>query len=214
MHFNELSQKWGIALTGGIASGKSTIAESLRQRGFVVIDADQASRLVVLPGTEGFKEVVTYFGRDILTASGEIDRAKMRDIVFKSPEKRIALEQIIHHRLAAVSEEWLHRENFFQKPRIWFYEASLIYERKRAGDFSQVWVAFCPRETQIERVMARDRITREAAEKILEAQMPTEGKVKQANFVIHTDCDRQELELRIDQALESLTSAPRLRKGE
>lgn len=205
MHFNELSQKWGIALTGGIASGKSTIAESLRLRGFTVIDADQASRLVVLPGTEGFQELLASFGPDILTASGEMDRAKMRDIIFKSPEKRIALEQIIHHRLAAVSEELLRREELFQRPRPWFYEASLIYERKRAGDFSRVWVAYCPRAMQIERVMARDHITLEAAETILAAQMPPEDKVKQADYVIHSDCDRRELELRIDQALKTLS---------
>ncbi|RYZ51849.1 MAG: dephospho-CoA kinase, partial [Proteobacteria bacterium] len=176
MEFIDLSEKWGIAITGGIASGKSTIAESLRQRGFVVIDADQASRLVVLPGTEGFKEVVSTFGQDILTPSGEMDRAKMREIVFQSPEKRLVLEKIIHHRLASVSEDILRRENLFDHPKVWFYEASLIYERNRSSDFARVWVAYCPRDVQIERVMARDKIDEQAAEAILRAQMSPDEK--------------------------------------
>jgi dephospho-CoA kinase len=207
MEFTELSEKWGIAITGGIASGKSTIAESLRQRGFVVIDADQASRLVVLPGTEGFKEVVSTFGQDILTLSGEMDRAKMREIVFQSPEKRLVLEKIIHHRLASVSEELLRRENLFEKPKVWFYEASLIYERNRSSDFARVWVAYCPRSVQIERVMARDRIDKPAAEAILRAQMSPDEKAKRADLVIQTDCPRDELESRIDQALTTITAA-------
>jgi len=205
MQFTDLSRHWGIALTGGIASGKSTIGESLRQRGFVVIDADQASRLVVLPGTEGFKEVVTAFGQDILTATGEMDRAKMRDIVFKSPERRLVLETIIHHRLAAISEELLRREKIFDQPATWFYEASLIFERGRAKDFSKVWVAYCPPDIQIDRVMARDRSTREQAERIIKSQMSPEDKVKQADLVIHTDCDREELETRITEALHTVS---------
>ncbi|MBC7659068.1 MAG: dephospho-CoA kinase [Chitinophagaceae bacterium] len=208
MLFSTLSQTWGIALTGGVASGKSTVGESLRQRGFVVIDADQASRLVVLPGTEGFKEVVATFGTNILTASGEMDRAKMREIVFQSPDKRATLESIIHHRLTHISEELLRRENLFDSPRFWFYEASLIYERKRAGDFNRVWVAYCPRALQIQRLMARDHCDQEQAERILIAQMPAEDKAKQADLVIDTDCDRPELERRIEQALASLTQDP------
>ena len=213
MHFTELCQNWGIALTGGIASGKSTVADSLRQRGFVVIDADQVSRLVVLPGTEGFKEVLAAFGQDILAASGEIDRAKMRDIVFKSPEKRRWLEGIIHHRLAAASEELIRTEKLFEQPRPWFYEASLIYERKRESDFAKVWVAYCPRELQIQRLMARDHSDRERAEEMLAAQMPPEQKAQQADLVIDTDCARPELERRIDQALGSLPPQSPSAKG-
>ncbi len=203
MHFTELCQYWGIALTGGIASGKSTVAEGLRRRGFVAIDADQVSRLVVLPGTEGLKEVVTVFGRDILTASGEMDRAKLRGIVFQTPALRTQLEEIIFKRLGAATEELLLKENLFQNPRPWFYEASLIYERQRARDFSQVWVAFCPRETQIQRLMLRDGSDRQQAEAMLASQMPAEDKAKQADLVIDTDCDKSELEQRIDQALRS-----------
>ncbi len=205
MQFSELSQKWGIGLTGGIASGKSTIAERLRQRGFVVIDADQMSRLVVLAGTEGLREIVKAFGQTILTATGEMDRAKMRDIVFKSPDRRLVLEKIIHHRLATVSEELLVREHIFAKPRYWFYEASLLYERARTKDFHKIWVAYCPEDIQIQRVIARDRIQRADAELIIKAQMPVAEKVKQADLVIDTNCDRGELEWRIDRALETLS---------
>ncbi|RYZ62497.1 MAG: dephospho-CoA kinase, partial [Proteobacteria bacterium] len=197
----DLCLHWGVALTGGIASGKSTVGKSLRERGFTVIDADQASRLVVLPGTDGFHEIVAYFGQDLLLPTGELDRAKMREIVFADTEKRLKLESIIHHRLAVVSEGLLRKEGLFENPRPWFYEASLIYERKREKDFSAVWVVFCPEDLQIERVMKRDNITREQAVAILKVQMPPAEKVKKADLVIRTDCSNAELENQITDAL-------------
>lgn len=202
--FQDLSKHWGIALTGGIASGKSTVAESLRQRGFIAIDADQASRLVVLPGTDGFREVVDHFGTDILTPSGEMDRAKMREIVFQDSKQRLKLESIIHHRLTAVSKELLAKEGLFHNPRPWFYEASLIYERGRENDFSQVWVAYCPKVVQIARLMARDKIDETKAEAILAAQLSPELKRDKADRVLYTDCSRAELEDRVSQALKTL----------
>ncbi|MES2745185.1 MAG: dephospho-CoA kinase [Bdellovibrionota bacterium] len=201
LDFRDLCLQWGVALTGGIASGKSTVGRSLRERGFTVIDADQASRLVVLPGTDGFAEIVAYFGQTILLPSGELDRAKMREIVFNDTEKRRKLESIIHHRLAVVSEELLRKEGLFENPRLWFYEASLIYERKREKDFSAVWVVYCPEILQIERVMKRDTISHEQAVAILKAQMPPDEKVKKADLVIRTDCSSDELEKQITDAL-------------
>ena len=204
MNIQQLTRKWGIALTGGIASGKSTIGRSLKARGFVVIDADQISRQVVLSGTEGLAEIVAKFGHEILTAEGELNRSKMRAIIFADAKKRQALEAIIHHRLSAASEEQLHKAGLFAAPRPWFYEASLIYERQREKDFAAVWVAYCPRETQIARVMDRDAIDRSQAEAILRAQMPPEEKVQRAELVLDTDCDPQELERRITLALASI----------
>lgn len=200
------SKRWGIAITGGIASGKSTVAGILRSLGHTVIDADQVSRLVVAAGTPGLREVEAHFGKEILTPAGEMDRAKMREIVFNNAAERAKLEGIIHHRLSEASAELLEKDGIFSRPRYWFYEASLIFERGREKDFAQVWVVYALRETQITRVMARDKIDRAAALKILAAQMSPNLKRDRADLVIDSDCSREELQLRVKVALNRLPS--------
>ena len=204
MQFSELCQTYGIALTGGIAAGKSTISEILRAMGYIVIDADQVSRLVVLPGTEGLKEIVANFGIKILNAEGALDRARMRALVFESVPYRQQLEQIIHRRLGAATAELLVSAGVNDNPRHWFYEASLIYERERAQDFREVWVAFCPEERQLSRLMARDHCDLAQAKSIIAAQMPVALKVQRADRTIDSDCDLGELEKRVERTLTSL----------
>lgn len=201
--FQKLCKDFGVALTGGVASGKSTVASILRQLGYVVVDADQVSRLVVAPGTEGLGEVVAAFGKEILNSAGEMDRAKMRQIIFQSEDKRRLLEGIIHKRLNAATADIVEREGLNSSPRPWFYEASLIFERKRETDFHSVWVAYCPEELQIERLIRRDASTRESALAILGAQMPTADKRVKADLVIDTDCSLIELVDRVKEALRS-----------
>ncbi len=202
--FQTLCKRWGIALTGGIASGKSTIAESLRKRGYTVIDADQVSRLVVAKGSEGLSEIVTAFGSEILTEEGEMNRALMRQLVFQDSEKRLRLESIIHKRLEGATKTLL--SSVLNQPELWFYEASLIFERKREQDFLEVWVAHCPQDVQIQRLMARDGSDRTQALAILAAQMPPEEKQRLATRTIATDCTRAELEDRITACLTALKS--------
>ncbi len=204
MTFTQLCKQWGIALTGGIASGKSTLAESLRQRAYTVIDADQVARLVVAKGSEGLAEIIDVFGKEFLTPTGEMNRALMREKVFQDPIARQKLESIIHKRLASATSQILTDEGLVNSPRLWFYEASLIYERNRQNDFLEVWVAYCPREVQIQRVMLRDSINQEQAEAILAAQMPSDEKKRLADRVIETDCSREELAQRLTQTLASL----------
>lgn len=199
--FEKLCKDYGIALTGGIASGKSTVASIIRQLGHIVIDADQVSRLVVAPGTEGLREVVAAFGKGILTPNGEMDRAQMRDIVFQSPDKRRLLESIIYRRLNAATADIAAREHLDRQARPWFYEASLIFERGRDRDFRSVWVAYCPEALQIERLMRRDSSTREAAMAIIAAQMPSSEKRAKADVVIDTDCSPDELVERVKETL-------------
>ncbi len=201
MDVNDLLKQWSIAVTGGIACGKSTIAAIIRQQGYIALDADALSRQVVAEGTEGLQEVVRQFGSDILDAAGLMDRQKMRQLVFSNPDNRQALEAIIHPRLQAEVIKELDARLFFSKPRIWFYEASLIYERNRAKDFKQVWVAYCPVAMQIQRVMLRDQCSKQMAESILAAQMPAKEKADQADLVIHTDCSADELRQQVQKAL-------------
>ncbi len=201
MNIQEALKQWGIALTGGIACGKSTVASIIRQQGYIALDADAISRAIVEPDTEGLATVVKTFGPAILNSDGSLNRQMMRELVFQDPAKRLQLEGIIHPRLQAETLKSLENKGFFQNPGIWCYEASLIYERKRAADFKAVWVAYCPVELQITRVMDRDRCTREMAEAILAAQMPAQEKAALADKVIHTDCSFSELEQRVREAL-------------
>jgi dephospho-CoA kinase len=201
MNIQEALKQWGIALTGGIACGKSTIASIIRQQGIIVLDADALSRAVVEPGTEGLATVAKTFGPTVLNSDGSMNRKVMRELVFQDPVRRQQLEAIIHPRLQDETQKILETKGFFENPRTWFYEASLIYERDRAADFKAVWVAFCPMELQITRVMDRDRCTRDMAEAILAAQMPAIEKAKLADKVINTDCSFSELEQRVREAL-------------
>lgn len=201
MNIQEALKQWGIALTGGIACGKSTIASIIRQQGYIALDADALSRAVVEPGTEGLATVAKTFGPTVLNSDGSMNRKVMRELVFQDPVRRQQLEAIIHPRLQDETQKILETKGFFDNPRIWFYEASLIYERDRAADFKAVWVAFCPMELQITRVMDRDRCTRDMAEAILAAQMPAIEKAKLADKVINTDCSFSELEQRVREAL-------------
>ena len=207
MEFKQVLKQWSIALTGGIACGKSTIATIIRQQGLIVVDADTMSRQVVAPGTEGLAEVVKSFGPEILDADGSMNRSAMRTLVFSDPQKRLQLEAIIHPRLQAEVVKELEKHGFFQRPQIWFYEASLIYERQRAADFKQLWVAYCPEEVQIERVMQRDRCSREIAQAILATQMPARDKADLADRVIRTDCTPEELQRQVLKVLSPLLTA-------
>jgi dephospho-CoA kinase len=201
MNIQEALKQWGIALTGGIACGKSTIASIIRQQGYIVLDADALSRAVVEPGTEGLAAVAKTFGPTVLNSDGSMNRKVMRELVFQDPVRREQLEAIIHPRLQDETLKILQTKGFFDNPRPWFYEASLIYERDRAADFKAVWAAFCPMELQITRVMDRDRCTRDLAEAILAAQMPAIEIAKRADKVINTDCSFSELEQRVREAL-------------
>ncbi|WP_141735329.1 dephospho-CoA kinase [Oligoflexus tunisiensis] len=204
MDIQEALKQWGIALTGGIACGKSTIASILRQQGKIVLDADAMSRAVVEPGTEGLAAVVQSFGPTILNPDGTMNRQRMRELVFQDASRRQQLEAIIHPRLLAETQKTLEKLGFAHSPRLWFYEATLIYERQRAAEFKAVWAAFCPLELQITRVMQRDRCSREMAEAIIAAQMPAQAKADLADQVIHTDCSFSELEQRVLKALQDL----------
>ena len=204
MLLKELYKEWSIALTGGIASGKSTVASMLRSLGYLVIDADQLSRKIVEPGTPGLEEIVQHFGKDVLTPSGALDRARMRSIVFTSESDRLKLESIIHHRLSEASEEELRQAGLFEHPHLWFYEASLIYERGREADFAAVCTVFCEEETQIARVMQRDGISRDEAKKIIAIQMPSSEKAKRAHFVISSEGSREQLEARVKETVEAM----------
>lgn len=205
MQLTDFSRAWGIALTGGIASGKSTIAGLLRQRSYLVIDADQLSRELTAPQSEGLAAVALHFGSQVLHPDGSLDRAQMRRIIFNDAQQRAALEAIIHPRLEQSTLRVLREHGLLDRPRLWFYEAALIFERDRAQDFLEVWVAHCDPEVQIARLMARDHATRAEALAIIAAQLPLSEKLKRADRAINTNGTLLEIGQQVDVALTAVS---------
>jgi dephospho-CoA kinase len=186
-----------IGLTGGIASGKSTVAQQLAQQGIVVIDADGLAREVVAKDSDGLREVVNAFGREVLTAEGTLDRERVGALVFRDADARKRLNAIIHPRIAQLSAQRIAQAASTVTPYV-VYEAPLLVETGAHRGMSALIVVAAPSELQVTRVMARDGLTEEAARARLAAQLPLETKVAAADYVIHNDTDRQAM---IEQTL-------------
>jgi len=193
-----------LGVTGGIASGKSTIADMLRELGAPVIDFDLLAREVVEPGEPAWKEIIHYFGNGILLENRSLDRKKLSETVFHDPEKRRKLESMTHPRIMNL---FLKRVNQYEEndsgPIIQAV-IPLLFEAHLQKLVHKVLVVYIPREMQVERLTKRDHITREQAERILEAQLPIEEKLEQADFVIHNEKGLKETRSQVKKLWETL----------
>lgn len=164
-----------IGLTGGIASGKSTIARMLEKLGASVIDADQLSREVVMPGSQALTEIAKAFGPSILNQDGTLNRAALGRIIFADPESRRLLEAITHPAIASLAKvrlDSLERKGV----EVVVYMAPLLIEAGVSGRVDEIWVVYVDTETQVMRLMARDGISREEALLRTGSQMPMDEK--------------------------------------
>ena len=191
-----------IALTGGIATGKSYVASRLRARGVPVIDADVLAREAVAPGSEGLRAVVDRFGADVLTPDGSLDRARLGEIVFRDKRARTDLEAIIHpfvrRRIDQFFETLPHDQPFGVA------DIPLLYETGRQRQFDKVIVVATSPETQLARIAARDGLAREEAERRIAAQLPIDAKVTLADYVIRTDGTHAETDKQVEALLAEL----------
>ena len=169
-----------IALTGGIASGKTAVAELFAQLGVPVLDTDQIARDVVAPGMPALGQLVAEFGPEILDGQGRLDRARMRERVFGDPAQRRKLEAIIH---PAIREE-LARRSAAAGGEYQIHVIPLLVETGRAEIYDRVLVVDCPEQMQIERLMSRDSSSREQAAEILAAQASREERLNAADDLI------------------------------
>jgi dephospho-CoA kinase len=204
MTIKKLLKNYGIAITGGIATGKSSITRILTGLGYYCIDADKLAREVVQPGTHGHEEIVKAFGTKILATDGSIDRKKLRELVFKNTAKRKILEGITHPEIRKVMERKLEVEGLVQAPRIFFYEAALIFEAGLAHDFREVWLVVTDPEMQYARLQKRDAMSEQQAQEIMSAQMTDEEKEKLADVVIENHGDVEDLSRTLQQVLDAL----------
>jgi dephospho-CoA kinase len=172
-----------VGLTGGIATGKSSVARFLIEKGAVVIDADELSRVAVRPGSPALNRIVAEFGADMLLPDGNLDRKRMRSAIFGNDEKRHLLEQIIHPEIKRLADEGI-AAAAADGQRIVFFMAPLLIETGGTDRVDEVWVVTARPEIQLQRVMDRDGISSSEARKIIDSQMPLAEKERYGRVVI------------------------------
>lgn len=172
-----------IGLTGGIATGKSDISRFFQERGALVIDADQLARQAVEPDSPGLAAVVSAFGEGIRASDGSLDRKRLGALVFADSVKRIQLEAILHPEIRRLAEERIAKAAE-SGLRVVFYVAPLLIEAKATDRVDEVWVVTVRPEVQLERLMLRDGISRDEAQRIIASQMPLTEKESYGRIVI------------------------------
>jgi len=181
-----------IGLTGGIASGKSTVSKILKDLGATIVDADVIAREVVKKGEKALKDIENYFGKDVINDDGTLNRKKLGRIVFNDYEKLNILNQITHPeiRKRVYREFRKHEEN---GEKIIFYDCPLLYETNYQNDVTETWLIYVDKETQIQRLMKRDNLTREEAEIRINAQKELRDKIEMSDVIIYNSFSIEEL---------------------
>jgi len=199
-----------IGLSGGIGSGKSTVAKILVDSGAVVIDADQVVREVQQPGSPGLEEIVESFGRDILLPDGNLDRKALGDVVFRDPEALVRLNQIIHPKVSAEMARRL-MEALETQPALVVLDIPLLFEGKKSGKgtasvipFDATVLVWVPADLQVERQMARDACDEGEARRRMAAQLPIDEKRKLADFIIDNAGTLEETRKQVEELFPTL----------
>jgi dephospho-CoA kinase len=192
-----------VALTGGIATGKSYVLERFRQRGVPCLDADVLAHAVTAAGTEATRAIRERFGPQVIGADGAVDRQALGDIVFRDPSERQHLEAIVHPEVYRSILAGLQAIERTGATPLALVDVPLLYETGHEGDFARVIVTACSVELQVERLVRRGLSEGEARRRI-NAQWPTEKKVARADFVVSTDGTPDETGAQVDTILQAL----------
>lgn len=191
-----------IGITGGIASGKSTVTEFLRQKGFQVVDADAVVHQLQKPGGRLYQVLVEHFGEKILLENGELNRLLLASLIFSNPEEqewsKITQGEIIREELAAL------RNRFAQTEALFFMDIPLLFEQNYASWFDETWLVYVNRDVQLERLMRRDQISKEAAESRLNSQWPLERKISLASHSLDNNGNQEQLIAQVVQLLDEM----------
>ena len=191
-----------IGITGGIASGKSTVTNCLRHKGYQVIDADQVVHELQAKGGKLYQALVSWLGSAILNEAGELDRPKLSQLIFSSQENLAKSSQLQN---AIIRQELADRRDQLAKTEeTFFMDIPLLFEQDYADWFDEVWLVYVNPETQIKRLKARNGYSQEEAQQRLASQMKLEDKVPYADFVIKNDGNLEELIEQIDKKLRRL----------
>ena len=191
-----------IGITGGIASGKSTVTEFLRQKGFQVVDADAVVHQLQKPGGRLFQILVEHFGEKVLLEKGELNRPLLASLIFSNPEEqewsKSTQGEIIREELAAL------RNQLAQTEALFFMDIPLLFEQNYASWFDETWLVYVNRDVQLERLMKRDQISKEAAESRLNSQWPLERKISLASHSLDNNGNQEQLIAQVVQLFEEM----------
>lgn len=192
-----------VALTGGIATGKSYVLARMAAAGVPTIDTDVLARDAVAPGSEGLAAVVRRFGPSILDADGALDRAALAAIVFSDAAARRDLEAIVHPRVRQAADDWFRTLSPSRHPFA-VVAVPLLFETGREGEFDTVVATTCRPATQLQRLMSRDRLSEADARRRLAAQLPAADKAARAHHAIATDGTFADTDTQVDALLAAL----------
>lgn len=191
-----------IGITGGIASGKSTVTEFLRQKGFQVVDADAVVHQLQKPGGRLYQVLVEHFGEKVLLENGELNRPLLASLIFSNLEEqewsKRTQGEIIREELAAL------RNQFAQTEALFFMDIPLLFEQDYASWFDETWLVYVNRDVQLERLMKRDQISKEAAETRLNSQWPLERKISLSSHSLDNNGNQEQLIAQVVQLLEEM----------
>ena len=192
-----------IGLTGGIGSGKSTVAKFLAELGAVILDADKVGHEAFKPNTEAWREVVDTFGRQILTPSGEINRKKLGEIVFSNPESLLKLNKIMHPRMRDMIKAQI-EEYRQQGIDVVVLEAAVLLEANWTPLVDEVWVTIAPEPAVLKRLKEQRGIEEEQTLARIHSQLSTEERIKHADVVINNDGNLDEVKAKVKELWERL----------
>ena len=180
-----------IGITGGIASGKSTVTNFLRQKGFEVVDADALVHQLQKPGGRLYQILVEHFGEKVLLEDGELNRPLLASLIFSNSEEREWSKEtqgkIIRDELRAL------RDKFSETEELFFMDIPLLFEQDYASWFDETWLVYVRLDTQLDRLMNRDQLSKESAETRLASQWPLEEKKKFATYILDNNGSRTRL---------------------
>ena len=189
-----------IGLTGGIATGKSTVSELLIAYGFKIVDADIASREAVKKGSKGLEQIKKTFGGEAIDDNGEMNRKYMGELVFNHPEKRIVLNNIVHPIVRELMEE--QKKYYLNQGFKVVMDIPLLFENDLQDTVDEVWVVYTSESIQIDRLMERNNLTQEDAKARVLSQISIDKKSRMADYVIDNLGDKLELKQNLQQLLE------------
>lgn len=189
-----------IGLTGGIATGKSTVSELLTAYDFKVVDADLASREAVKKGSKGLEQIKEKFGPEAIDENGEMNRKYMGELVFKHPEQRLELNKIVHPIVREIMEN--EKNRYLNEVYHVIMDIPLLYENDLQDTVDEVWVVYTSESIQIERLMERNNLSQEDAKARVYSQISIDKKSRMADHVIDNLGDKLELKQNLQQLLE------------
>jgi len=195
-----------VGLTGGIASGKSVVSNMLRDLGACIIDADEISREVMIPHTKCWEEVIASYGSELLLEDLTIDRKKLAISVFKNSEQIKKLNRIVHPYIMQRIEEMIEKIKAKYPQALVIVDAALLVETAVYKHYDKLIVVYVSKETQLERLMIRDAMSREEAESRINLQLPLTQKLKVADYIIENEGSLSETREEVEKVYKALTT--------